>query len=699
MSRGFASNYRIVLLAIGLFGCFGGLGARLVCLHVLDRDELLRTIVKTRRQDFRDTAERGEILDTKNAKLATNRPMILVAVDPSMFRPEDEAKLPELAQLLRMPLADVRRICMTKYRSIAAKAASATNGAGAAAAAVATKPATMLKLDLPAVPPAADRRGGDDPDPDFGGAVAANNDDTSGAKTGLDVTKTDNDDETETDPTPEPDGRRLIRWAKLSDHVSESTYSDIEGLGLRPLCPPERRYARVYPHGQLAAHVIGFVNHQGVGVQGIERYADFYLRGQDGWREGEKDGRRRELAQFQTRNIPRSDGYSVVLSIDTTVQDIIERQLDQIAKTYQPLKATIIVSDPRTGFILGLANYPTFDPNEYNLVPRDQQRRLKNVAVTDVYEPGSVFKIVPAAAAIEEGLVNEGTTFNCSLERINYKGKDLKMPRDDHRADHPLTVAEIISHSSNRGAGQLAMLLGDERFERYARAFGFGATFGFPGVIESPGILHPHEEWVPIDITRIAMGQSIAATALQMHQAMATVANDGVLMRPQVIRQIRDTSNVVVLEYGPTEIRRVMSARTARRVARLLVGVASPGGTAPEAAIKINGTDFEVAGKTGTAQKYMKETLANGKTKLLPSNKHHVASFIGFFPASCPQVAISVIVDDADAHAPGGVAYGAKVAAPVFKSIGEQLIPILSITPPNQPARLNFVAATQGGRR
>lgn len=701
MSRGFASNYRIVLLATGLLACFATIGVRLVYLHVIDRDALLQTIERTRHDDFLEIAQRGDILDANGAKLATSRPMIMVAVDPSLVQPDDEAKFPQLARLLDMPLAEVRRICLTKYRLVSVprpQPAAAANAAASTPAAAAGPLLTLNLLGIDGDARSAAAAAQTASDAEFQKAVAATNDDTARAAAQARAASEAADDDTETDDLPDLQGRRPIRWAKLSDHVTESAYDQITKLGIRALCPPERRFARVYPHGQLAAQILGFTNHAGRGVAGIEAYADFYLRGQDGWREGEKDGRRHELAQFQTHNIPRKDGYSVVLSIDTTVQDIIEQQLDKIAKKYQPLKATIIVSDPRTGFILGMANYPTYDPNHYNLVPRDQMRRLKNIAVTDVYEPGSVFKIVASSGALNDGLVNEDTTFNCALDRIQYRGHDLRMPHDDH-PNGVLSVAQILAKSSNRGAGQLAMLLGPARFEEYARAFGFGSILGFPVGPESPGILRPHDKWYPIDITRIAMGQSIAATPLQMQMAMSTIANGGVLMRPQVIRQIRDTNNNIVYQYNPVEIRRVISDETARRMARLLVGVVSPGGTAADAAIKIDGVDYEVAGKTGTAQKYMPEVQANGRVKLMPSRNHHVASFVGFFPASRPQVAISVIVDDADAHCPGGIAWGATVAVPVFKTIGEQLIPIIPINPPNQPVSLNSVAATQGGRR
>lgn len=698
MSRGFASNYRIVLIATGLFGCFAGLATRLVFLHVTDREALLRTIVKTRHQVTMEMARRGDIFDIHGAILATSRPLKVIAVDPTMTRPEDDEKLPRLAELLGKPLSEVQRIFNTKYRIVPparvnGSPASAQNGRDTR-----VPGALQLTLNLPAPAVAPEAATADGVDPEFARTMATANEVQTNSATTSPATAADDDEEVE--PTPDRQGRRLIRWAKLSDQVTETTAAEIDQLGIHGLCTPETRYARVYPHNELAAHLIGFANHENSGVAGIEAYADFYLRGQNGWREGEKDGHRHELAQFQTRSVPRQDGYSVVLSIDSIVQDIVERELDKIGKTYQPLKATIIVSDPRTGFILGMGNYPTFNPNEYNLVPMSQ---LRNVAVSDVYEPGSVFKIVAASAAIEEGLATPQTSFNCGIERIEFKGQDgkvreLKLPGEDHHFGQ-LTVAEIIAHSSNRGAAQLAMQLGEERFERYARSFGFGHTLGFPVGGEVPGLFARHEKWYPIDITRIPMGQSIAATALQMHQAMSTIANGGVLLRPQIIREIRDASNAIVYRYDRTELNRVVSEKTARTMAKLLQGVASVNGTAPEAAIKLGGIDYEVAGKTGTAQKYMKELQPNGKMKVVPSRKHHVASFVGFFPASAPQVAISVIVDDADAHTPGGVAYGKSVAAPVFKSIGEKLIPILPITPPNQPARLDFVAATEGGRR
>ncbi len=664
MSKGFASTYRIFVLATGLLGVFGLLGARLVWLHVIDRDSLLRNIVKIRRQIIVEKARRGDILDAHGAILATSHSLLVVGVDRSALRKpddklcaKDEQKWPQLAALLGLPLSQLKKIFTTRFREPAA-ATTAT-----AASPTAAPAGLVFNFDL------------------------------TPAKSAATDAATDDGDDVELDPAADAAGRHEIRWAKLAEDISESAAVEIEKLGIQGITR-DRVYRRSYPHHQLASHLLGYLNRDEQPVAGLERYADFYLQGQDGWREGERDGRSRELAQFRTREVPRADGYSVKLSIDTNVQDIIEQELAHIAATYQPLKATIIVSRPDDGFVLGLANYPSYDPNEYNKIPKQEQERMKNVAVADVYDPGSVFKIVAASAALEENLVTRATRFNCMLEKISYKGRELKLPGEDHHFDHDLSVAEIIAHSSNRGAAQLAMLLGEERFDRYARSFGFGRTLGFPVGGEVPGIFHPVKDWNPIDITRLPMGQSVSVTVLQMHQAMSAIASGGVLLRPQLIREIRDASNEPVYRYSRVELGRVVSTRTASTMAQLLMGVATKDGTAPEAAI----TGYEVAGKTGTTQKLEEEMQPSGKTKLVYSHKHHVASFVGFFPASRPQVVISVIIDDADAHAPNGVAYGAKVAAPSFKHIGEQLIPLLNIQA-GRPAIATNLVAFEGGLR
>jgi len=645
MSKGYASNYRVALLASFVLLGFAGIGARLVWLHVIARDELLGHVEKARRELIPDHAHRGDVLDANGSLLATSRSVMVLGVDPQSERLEDRKKWPELALLTGLPLPQLESILTTRYR---------------AAAAPGSRPVSGLKIGF--------NRGGG-PAPTVAAAV-------------------DPDSETILDEE-DSQGRRPIRWAKLSEDLPVSIYDQIVKLGVRGVYG-QRVYRRAYPHNELAAHIIGFVNRVENPISGIEKYANFYLRGQDGWLESEKDGHQQELAQFRTRQVPAADGYNVVLSLDAAIQHMAESELDAIVQKYHPLKATIIISDPRTGFVLALANAPSFDLNRYNQLGKMEEGRLTDIALADVYEPGSVFKIVAASGALNDGLVTPATTFDCTLEKIDYEGRSRALPREDssEHHDHPLSVAEIIAHSSNKGAAQLAMRLGDRRFYDYVRAFGFGQKTGFPDLGgESWGLLTPPEKWDGLTITRMPMGQSVAATPLQMHEAMSVIASGGLRLRPQIIKQIRDAGNEVIYRFDRMEIRRVISEKTARTMARLLQAVASDQGTAPEAAIP----GFEVAGKTGTANKVLPHTHVY-------ADHHHVASFIGFFPATNPQVLISVIVDDADAYTPGGVAYGAKVAAPSFRRIGMELIPYLHIRSPiEQFARPNL--ALEGGRR
>jgi cell division protein FtsI/penicillin-binding protein 2 len=612
-ARGFASNYRIALVAAAILVGLAGIGARLVSLHVLQRAKFLSYIEKARDEIIVQNARRGDILDVHGSLLATSRSLVVLGVDPSALVKEDEAKWPALARLLGQPLADLQQKFSEKNR---------------------------LSTDAHA-----------ENDEDAQEVVSAG-------------------DEHE------------VHWVKLSDSVDESTYDQIKALNVRGVYG-SRVYSRDYPQNQLAAHVIGYVNKEGDPVTGLERYLDFYLRGENGWLESERDGLRHELAQFRSRTVAPSDGYGTVLSIDTAVQHMVEEELQKIADKYHPLKATIIVSDPRTGFLLALGNWPTFNVNDYNKASLDAQR---NTAVADMMEPGSTFKIVAASAALNEGLVSPATRFDCTLETVTYKGMIRRLPREDvsDHFDTPLTVAEIVAKSSNKGAAQLGMLLGEQKFYDYARAFGFGQLTGFPVGGEIPGEMAPPSKWDGLTITRMPMGQSVGVTPMQIHCAMGVIASGGVLMRPQVIKQIRDTNGQVVYQFAPMVTRRVISAHTAQTMAHLLMGVVSSDGNAIEAAIP----GFEVAGKTGTAQK-----VINGHY----SDHHHIASFVGFFPASNPQVAITVIVDDADAFTPGGTAYGHIVAAPAFKHLGEQLIQYLDIQPPVASEGSQF--AMEGGLR
>jgi cell division protein FtsI (penicillin-binding protein 3)/stage V sporulation protein D (sporulation-specific penicillin-binding protein) len=578
MSKGFASNFRLVLLSTAVLLCFASVGVRLVHLHVVERERLVSYVDRARSSITKEQARRGDILDAKGDVLATSRTVIQLGVDPQMLREEDRPHWPELARLIGQPLEQL---------------------------------------------------------------VATFNRTQRVSQTG----KTS-----------------LVRWAKLVDEIEESTYDKVRDLGVKGVYG-NRSYRRTYPRNQLAAHLVGFVNREDQPSGGIEAFADFYLRGQDGWRESEKDGLRREMAQFRKREVPANDGYSVALSIDSMVQHLIETELAYIGETYQPAKASIIVTDAKSGFLLGLANYPTYNLNEYGRATMDQQR---NTAVTDLLDPGSTFKIVATSAALERGLVTPRSQFDCSIESIEFQGRVRKFMPDDHSYDHPLTVAEIISHSSNIGAAQLGMRLGEKGMYQAARSFGFGEPSGFPLGYESRGLLNTPDKWSALEITRIPAGYSISATPIQIHYAMATIASGGELLRPQVVKQIRDAQGHDVYSFGGVARRRVIKSEVAQQMARMLVGVTEEG-TAKAAAIE----GYQVAGKTGTAQK-----LIDGRY----SKRNHVGSFVGFFPASNPEVVVTVIVDDARLDR-GRLNYGSAVAVPAFRRIAEQLISYLDIKP------------------
>ncbi len=460
----------------------------------------------------------------------------------------------------------------------------------------------------------------------------------------------------------DPDSRdRLIQWAKLKEDVPESLYDQITALGIKGVYGT-RAYRRTYPQNRLAAHLVGYVNKEGTPATGIERYADFYLRGQNGWRESEKDGRQREMAQFRTREVAATNGYHVMLSLDSVVQSWVEEELDAIVKQFRPDNAVIIVSDAKTGFLLALGHYPTFNLNEFNKTPMEAQ---KNYAISTQIDPGSTFKIVAAAGALNEGLVTPQTRFDCMQTVVEYMGKPRRLMVDDHVYDHPLTVSEIVSQSSNRGAAQLAMKLGDQRFYDYARAFGFGEKSGFPLVGEISGVIHHPKNWSGSDITRIPAGYSVSATPLQIHYAMGAIASGGVLHRPQILSEVRTGSGETIYRFGSHVVRRVITEKTAQEMALMLRGVLTEG-TGKKAEIP----GYQLAGKTGTAQK-----LIDGRY----SASNHVGSFVGFFPASAPRVVMTVIVDNGRVEK--GDAYGSVVAAPSFKRIAEKIIRYLDIPP------------------
>ncbi|CAA6678776.1 MULTISPECIES: penicillin-binding protein 2 [unclassified Lentimonas] len=455
----------------------------------------------------------------------------------------------------------------------------------------------------------------------------------------------------------------LIKWASLAKGLDEDTYEAVRALGIKGVYG-NRKYSRTYPSGQLAAHILGYVNYEETPVTGVERFFDYYLRGQDGWRETERDGRRRELAQFRFREVDPTDGLNVELSIDLMVQHIVEKEIARLAQEYDPKSVSIIVSEPSTGAVLAMANYPTYDPNEFYDTKKYPIESQRNRALTDLIEPGSTFKIVPAAAALNEGIVQPEDMFQTGMSRVSYKGRSLKLP-GDHHIYETLSMHDIVVKSSNRGVAHLGLMLGENRLHDYAAAFGFGEKTGFDLGGEVSGILHPVKNWDGLTITRLPMGHAVSATPMQVHSSMSVIANKGVLMEPLIAKRVFDFSGNDVVSFSPKAKRRVISTEVAKTVADMLVDVVGNEGTARRASIE----NYSVAGKTGTTQK-----IINGKY----SRQHHVASFSGFFPADTPALVITVVVDDPQSK---GVGYGGSVAAPAFRNIAEACIAYLGIRP------------------
>ncbi|MGF1449930.1 MAG: peptidoglycan D,D-transpeptidase FtsI family protein [Opitutales bacterium] len=453
---------------------------------------------------------------------------------------------------------------------------------------------------------------------------------------------------------------RAVRWVKLAERVEMSAYQAAMALEV-PGVYGNREYVRHYPDGPLAAHVLGFVNKEGTPSGGVESALDFYLSGQNGWLESERDGRSRELPQFRRRDVPSRSGLDVELTLDGYVQHLAERQLAEVAEAYDPIGATIIVSEAETGAILALANYPSFDPNAFWTSPVEH---FGNRACELVFEPGSTFKIVPAAAVLDAQLADVNATFDCDQAVVPFEGRMLSLP-EDYKSMGVLTLSEVVVLSSNRGAAQLGLLLGEDRLYQYARDFGFGDRTGFGLGVETSGILHPPRRWDGLTISRLPMGHAISASPLQIHYATSVIANGGLLMEPWLVRRVLDGEGETVVAFHPRVRHRVLSEQTARTMSRILARVTGPQGTAREAGLEA----FAVAGKTGTTQK-----IINGQY----SRSHHIASFTGFFPAEAPEVVVSVFVDEPKLD---GVGYGGAVAGPVFKDMAGLLAEYLDIRP------------------
>ncbi len=440
---------------------------------------------------------------------------------------------------------------------------------------------------------------------------------------------------------------------------------NVDGLGM------SYEPNRYYPQGQLAGQVIGFVNRDSQGLEGLELQYDSQVRGETGSSVAERDALGRRVLVQGIEGLQLPPGSDLHLTLDTSIQHLAEKELEATITKYRAKAGVAIVVDPFTGEVLALANYPSFNPNEFSK-QSPQQRR--NRAVTDSFEPGSTFKTILAAAALEEEVVGKEDLFYCEMGKYPYAGKII---HDTHPYGW-LPFSKILQVSSNIGFTKVAEKLKKERYFKYIEKFGFGKVTGIDLPGEVPGLLRRPESWSAIDLATHAFGQGISTTPLQMVMAYAAVANGGFLMRPYVVRRVASPKGEVIMENQPHVVRRVVSEKTSATLASMLKEVTSEGGTGVMASVE----GFEVAGKTGTAQK---ADLAHGGY----ASKKRVGSFIGFVPADNPRLVALVLVDEPEVNVYGGV-----VAAPAFRNIARGALRRLAVAPQKQepvPGAVNSV--------
>ena len=577
-----------------------GLGVRLVDIQVLQHDKHAAHALDNTRRKVIQASRRGDILDIRGTVLATSRIAKTVCADPSLMGTHQQLVARAIAPFLGRSEIDLaKRMQRRLYTD--------TEGRQREDKHVVLKRKVLLE--------------------DWRGITNA----LAHIEFGVDV-------------------KSLPRKERLKYYnVRRSVF-----------CERIDSQLRVYPSGNLAAHVTGFVGVRDpegssvpmVGLEGkhgVEIMLDSELEGVRGWRETETDRSRREVVAFREYNVKPRDGMNVVLTIDANVQYIVEKGLEALCAKHTPASACIVVVNPQTGAILALANRPTFDPNK----PGDSSAaNRRNRVITDVFEPGSTFKIVAVSGALNERVVRLHDRFHCENGRLYFAGKVLR----DHHAYGELSVREIITKSSNIGTAKVAMKLGASRLHKYISELGFGQRSGVPLPGEVRGILHPVKNWSKLSISRIPMGHEIAATPLQLVMAMSAMANGGNLMRPLLVDRLLDRDGNVVMQYKPTVVRKVIHDETAQQMVKTLITVVSAEGTARQAWLE----NYTVAGKTGTAQK-------PSKTRRGYEPDKYFSSFIGFLPAENPKLCIGVFVDE-----PHNGHYGGVVAGPTFKVIAEK---------------------------
>lgn len=431
---------------------------------------------------------------------------------------------------------------------------------------------------------------------------------------------------------------------------------------------------RFYPNRTLAAHILGSVNVDGEGLEGLELSLEDHLRGESASIPALRDRRGRVVFSDHLLDDRASLGDDVVLTIDRAIQAVAERELELSVRTFEAQAGSIVVMDPNSGEILAMASYPTFDPNDPGGSP-PASRRFR--AITDRFEPGSTVKPFTVAAALAAGVLRPNETIDCENGRMLVEG--AAPITDTHRCTGPITPAEVLSHSSNIGAAKIGRRLTSRGLYRAFRRFGFGVPTGVPLPGETSGLLRHHSEWYERDMLSIAFGQGMSVNALQLATAMGVIANGGRLMEPILVRRVVDASGDIVEEASPSVRRQVVPRATARLVADMLTAVTGEEGTGAEAAIE----GYLVAGKTGTAQKH--DDVRGGYHS--DDENRWLSSFVGFVPAEAPRLVIAVIIDE-----PTIDHYGGVVAGPVFRRVGEAALRHLGVPPSGSGEALERLA-------
>jgi len=433
---------------------------------------------------------------------------------------------------------------------------------------------------------------------------------------------------------------------------------NLKGIGL---FPESRRY---YPRQESAAHVLGMVGLDDRGLEGLEHQYDDLLGGQPQSVVAQQDALGRLVFRQEEAGRPRPI-FDLTLTIDEVLQYITERELQRAVERSRAKAGTAIVMDPWSGEILALANQPTYDPNAYRKAGSAARR---NRAATDALEPGSIFKAILLAGALEEGVVRPGDRFFGENGAIEVGGVTIR----DHEKYGWLTVQEILTHSSNVGAIKIGQKLGKSLYYHYISGFGFGSLTGLDLPGETPGLMRRPKGWSALSLSVLSLGQEISVTPVQIITAFAALANGGNLIRPHVVRGLRSQDGSLARRVGPVVIRRVISAETAQTLLTMLKGVVEEG-TGKEAALE----GYSVAGKTGTAQKV---DPATGRY----SHQKVVASFVGAVPAEAPRLVILVLIDE-----PETLRWGAAIAAPTFREIAREALKYLQVPPaPSREVRL-----------